>query len=177
MIDGEVVEVARHETGDKEPSKAARADLSPLLAGLVPPGREGAHYEVRVRFDDVATPELVIGGRGEAKVATEQITLARRLWRCSRRRFGCRCNRFETKWIDVRSSSKVLAADRHSLTYRADRLRNRKNETRIDTTGRNRGDRIARRVVPTPRHATCARAIVAQSVHAFGWALGYEAVR
>jgi hypothetical protein len=48
---------------------------------LIAPGHEGAHYEVRVRFDAASAPALVIGGRGEAKVATERVTLARRLWR------------------------------------------------------------------------------------------------
>jgi putative peptide zinc metalloprotease protein len=80
VIEGEVVEVARRETSDPEQSKAARADLSPLLAGLIAPGKDGAHYEARVRFDSVP-PALVVGGRGDAKVAAERITLARRILR------------------------------------------------------------------------------------------------
>jgi hypothetical protein len=80
VIEGEVVEVSRHETDDAEDTKAARADLSPLLAGLVAPGKDGAHYEARVRFDATA-PALVIGGRGDAKVAAERITLGRRILR------------------------------------------------------------------------------------------------
>ena len=44
-------------------------------------GTKGADYEVRVRLDDAPRPELVIGGRGEAKVATERVTLARRISR------------------------------------------------------------------------------------------------
>jgi hypothetical protein len=47
----------------------------------VAPGHEGPHYEVRVRLDDPAVESLVIGGRGDAKVATERITLGRRVWR------------------------------------------------------------------------------------------------
>jgi hypothetical protein len=81
VIEGEVVEVARHETAASEHMQAARADLSPLFAGLIAPGHEGAHYEVRVKFDGPTAPGLVIGGRGEAKVATERVTLARRIWR------------------------------------------------------------------------------------------------
>jgi putative peptide zinc metalloprotease protein len=81
IVDGEVVEVSRHQADDSERGAAMRADLSPLLAGLVAPGHEGAHYEVRVRIDERALPELVIGGRGEAKVAAERVTLARRIWR------------------------------------------------------------------------------------------------
>ncbi len=81
VIEGEVVEVARHETNEADRTKSARADLSPLLAGLVAPGHEGAHYEVRVRFDDAAEPALIIGGRGDAKVAAERVTLARRIVR------------------------------------------------------------------------------------------------
>ncbi len=38
-------------------------------------------YEVRVKFDDVDAPALVIGGRGEAKVAAERVTLGRRILR------------------------------------------------------------------------------------------------
>ncbi|HEX3599112.1 MAG TPA: HlyD family efflux transporter periplasmic adaptor subunit [Lacipirellulaceae bacterium] len=81
VIAGEVVEVSRHETKDEDRAKAMRADLSPLVAGLVAPGQEGAHYEVRVKLDDGAAAGLVIGGRGDAKVATERITLGRRLVR------------------------------------------------------------------------------------------------
>jgi hypothetical protein len=73
--------VARHETNEADRTTAARADLSPLLAGLVAPGQEGAHYEVRVRFDEAAAPALVIGGRGDAKVVAERVTLARRIVR------------------------------------------------------------------------------------------------
>ncbi len=62
-------------------TKSAKDDLTTLRAGLVSPGHEGAHYEVRVRLDDAPRPDLVIGGRGEAKVATERVTLARRISR------------------------------------------------------------------------------------------------
>jgi putative peptide zinc metalloprotease protein len=81
VIEGEVVEVARHETATPERGQPAGADLAPLFAGLVAPGHEGPHYEVRVKFTDAIAPGLVIGGRGDAKVATERVTLARRLWR------------------------------------------------------------------------------------------------
>ena len=50
VIEGEVVEVARHELDDIENLKMRQADLSPLLVGLVAPGRSGALYEARVRF-------------------------------------------------------------------------------------------------------------------------------
>ena len=72
VIDGEVVEVARHELDDIENLKMRQADLSPLLVGLVAPGRSGALYEARVRFslepgagsrEQEVTP-LIIGGRG-----------------------------------------------------------------------------------------------------------------
>jgi multidrug resistance efflux pump len=81
VIEGEVVEVARHEASNNDHSKNTKDDLSMLRAGLVSPGHEGAHYEVRVRLDNTPRPELVIGGRGEAKVATERVTLARRISR------------------------------------------------------------------------------------------------
>ena len=52
----------------------ARADLASLFAGLTPPGRADTHYQARVRVD--LPPQLLaIGGRGEAKVAAERITL------------------------------------------------------------------------------------------------------
>ena len=81
IIEGEVVEVSRHQTADADRVKTVRADLAPLFASILPPGHEGAHYEVRVRFDEPTAKALVIGGRGEAKVATESITLARWFWR------------------------------------------------------------------------------------------------
>jgi putative peptide zinc metalloprotease protein len=81
VIEGEVVEVARHETAAADRAQEARADLSPLFAGLIAPGHEGAYYEVRVTFDEPMARGLVIGGRGDAKVATERVTLARRIWR------------------------------------------------------------------------------------------------
>jgi hypothetical protein len=74
-----VVDVARHEVRDDGSKTAGQADLATLYAGLVPPGgRYAAHYQVRVRFD---APPLVIGGRGDAKVAAERITLARSIAR------------------------------------------------------------------------------------------------
>ncbi|HEY3392614.1 MAG TPA: site-2 protease family protein [Lacipirellulaceae bacterium] len=87
VIDGEVVDVARHEVRDDASEGAARADLAALFAGLVPPGQTGALYQARVRLDaaaDVSNAgyrKLVIGGRGQAKVAAERITLARSILR------------------------------------------------------------------------------------------------
>jgi putative peptide zinc metalloprotease protein len=88
VIDGEVVEIARHKLNDIENLKMRQADLSPLLVGLVAPGKTGALYEVRVRFsqksrDKSQEPErpLVIGGRGDAKVTAERITIGRQIYR------------------------------------------------------------------------------------------------
>jgi hypothetical protein len=112
VVDGEVLEVARHKLSDIENLKTRQADLSPLLAGLVAPENTGALYEVRVRFgqeskDKRQEPEeergartkaqegfttqssllaprsspLTIGGRGDAKVTAERITIGRRIYR------------------------------------------------------------------------------------------------
>jgi putative peptide zinc metalloprotease protein len=80
IIEGEVVDISRHDVRDAESSPGASADLEPLFAGAVPPQQTGALYQARVKFD--ARPEsLVIGGRGEAKVAAERITIARLILR------------------------------------------------------------------------------------------------
>lgn len=99
VIDGEVVEIARHELDATDRSEHAREDLKPLLAGLVAPGRERALYEVTVKFAeergarneerdsarnsilDPRSSSLIIGGRGDAKVTAERITVGRRLYR------------------------------------------------------------------------------------------------
>jgi putative peptide zinc metalloprotease protein len=98
IIDGELIDVARHELDNTEDRKVARADLSPLLVGLVAPGRNGALYEARVRFHPLPPGEgrgegalnsplpaprssLLIGGRGEAKVTAERITVGRQIYR------------------------------------------------------------------------------------------------
>ena len=92
VIEGEVMEISRHELDATVPSENAREDLRPLLAGLVAPGREGALYEVRVNFADekvgannsILDPRsspLIIGGRGDAKVTAERITVGRRIYR------------------------------------------------------------------------------------------------
>jgi putative peptide zinc metalloprotease protein len=81
VVEGEVVEVSRHEAEDANRDGRTRPDLAPLFAGLIAPGHEGPHYEVRVKLDVPATGQLVIGGRGDAKVATERITIGRRMWR------------------------------------------------------------------------------------------------
>jgi hypothetical protein len=80
VISGEVVDVARHEARDDDDA-GAQADLATLYAGLIPShGRYSAHYQARVRFDPPQQP-LVIGGRGDAKVSAERITLARSILR------------------------------------------------------------------------------------------------
>jgi putative peptide zinc metalloprotease protein len=79
IVKGRVVDVARHEAAGDSVG-AARADLAPLLAGLVASGRSTAHYQVRVGFNPPAQ-RLVVGGRGEGKIAAERITVARRIWR------------------------------------------------------------------------------------------------
>jgi len=97
VIEGEVVDVARHDIRDGESASAGRAELASLFQGVVPPGQAGSLYQARVRFGrgsrvegrgpehrSVALdgfPSLVIGGRGEAKVAAERITVARRILR------------------------------------------------------------------------------------------------
>jgi putative peptide zinc metalloprotease protein len=88
IIEGEVIDVARHEVRDDATEGAASADLATLFAGIVPPGRSGAFYQARVRLDgeaglsETGFRELVIGGRGQAKVAAERVTLARSILRC-----------------------------------------------------------------------------------------------
>jgi multidrug resistance efflux pump len=80
VIDGEVIDVSRHDVGAAENADGP-ADLDALYAGIVPPGQHGAFYQARVRFDLPPEQSLVIGGRGEAKVTAERITVARRIWR------------------------------------------------------------------------------------------------
>lgn len=80
MLTGTVIDVARHDVESSDSTMTARADLASLFAGLSPPGRSAAHYQVRVRLDATEQP-LAIGGRGEAKIAAERITLARWLAR------------------------------------------------------------------------------------------------
>jgi putative peptide zinc metalloprotease protein len=80
VIDGEVVDVSRHDARNAEASSRASVDIDHLYAGAVPPEQTGALYQARVKFD--ARPEsLVIGGRGQAKVAAERITIARLILR------------------------------------------------------------------------------------------------
>jgi putative peptide zinc metalloprotease protein len=103
VLEGEVVEVARHDVSEGDNAAANQANLAPLMRGIVPPGQSGTYYEARVRFSnrsetgrgsrvegrepeaDASAPTtlnpLIIGGRGEAKVFVERITLARRIWR------------------------------------------------------------------------------------------------
>lgn len=80
ILTGEVLDVARHDAETSDTSATARADLAQLFTGLTPPGRSDKHYQVRVQLD--ATPHaLAIGGRGQAKIDAERITLARWLLR------------------------------------------------------------------------------------------------
>lgn len=89
VVEGEVAEVARHELHDIEHRAQQQADLSPLMVGLVAPGRTGALYEARVQLPaDVQASShnsdqlsLVIGGHGDAKVTAERITVGRLLYR------------------------------------------------------------------------------------------------
>ena len=81
VIEGEVVDVARHEVRDAESAASGQADLASLFAGIVPPEHRGALYQARVQFDSPLEQPLVIGGRGEAKVAAERITVGRRILR------------------------------------------------------------------------------------------------
>jgi putative peptide zinc metalloprotease protein len=86
VLKGEIIDVARHEVRDETNQSNVQADLTPLYAGVLPPGRRGAIYQARVRFE--APPQtLVIGGRGSAKVAAERITLARSIARLLGRTF------------------------------------------------------------------------------------------
>lgn len=80
VIEGEVVDVARYEArvGQGEPHR--QADMQALFAGALPPEHIGAIYQARVEFEP-RSEALVIGGRGEAKVAAERITLARLILR------------------------------------------------------------------------------------------------
>jgi putative peptide zinc metalloprotease protein len=80
VIQGKVVDVARREVQGADSETAGQSDLAALYAGILPAGRHTALYEARVRFD---MPEelLVIGGRGQAKVATERITFGRSILR------------------------------------------------------------------------------------------------
>jgi putative peptide zinc metalloprotease protein len=80
VIDGEVIDISRHDVDRTNAEHSGPADLESLLAGAVPNEQRGAIYQARVRFD--ARPEsLVIGGRGEAKVAAERISVARLILR------------------------------------------------------------------------------------------------
>ena len=80
VIEGEVVDVARHDARGADSALGRPGRSRPLWAGIVPPGETAPLYQARVRFESPGQP-LVIGGRGEAKVAAERITLARRIFR------------------------------------------------------------------------------------------------
>jgi hypothetical protein len=76
IIEGEVVDISRYDARIAEASPRASADLEQLYAGAVPPEQTGALYQARINFE--TRPEsLVIGGRGEAKVAAERVSVAR----------------------------------------------------------------------------------------------------
>ncbi len=76
VIEGQVVDVARHDARGADSVSSGQADLAALWTGIVPPGESTTLYQARVKFKLPQQP-LVIGGRGEAKVAAERITLAR----------------------------------------------------------------------------------------------------
>ena len=80
VLEGEVVDVARHEVRGQQNAKAAQADMTALFAGVVSPEHSKSLYQAEVRFDSPGQP-LVIGGRGHAKVTAERITLARSIAR------------------------------------------------------------------------------------------------
>jgi hypothetical protein len=80
VIRGEVVDVSRHEMPYRDNATPGQTDMAALFTGIVPDGRQTALYEARVRFDLPEKP-LVMGGRGQAKVATERITLGRSILR------------------------------------------------------------------------------------------------
>jgi putative peptide zinc metalloprotease protein len=93
IIKGQVVEIARHDVRDDAKAGSGVDNLDRLMAGMIPPGEEGAFYEARVAFElprlsqsrgnssAPIAPALIMGGRGEAKVLVERITLARRIYR------------------------------------------------------------------------------------------------
>jgi putative peptide zinc metalloprotease protein len=86
VASGTVVEVSRREADDEAMEPRQQDTLATLFAGLIAPGGKRSHYQVRVEFDELPQ-ELVIGGRGAAKVAAERITLARSVWRFVARTF------------------------------------------------------------------------------------------
>jgi putative peptide zinc metalloprotease protein len=80
VIQGEVVDVARHEARALESAAAGQADLAQLYINILPADRRSPIYQARVQFD-VPDQPLVIGGRGQAKIAVERITFARSIVR------------------------------------------------------------------------------------------------
>lgn len=80
VLAGQVVDVSRRELDGLDTAPHASSDLASLFSGAIPAGTQGAHYEARVLFAAPAQP-LIMGGRGQAKVAAERITLARRIVR------------------------------------------------------------------------------------------------
>ncbi|HEY4235609.1 MAG TPA: site-2 protease family protein, partial [Lacipirellulaceae bacterium] len=80
ILSGEVIDVARRDPQPADSAKVARADLASLFADLLPQGEDSVHYQVRVRLES-PPPGLAIGGRGQAKIYAERITLARWIMR------------------------------------------------------------------------------------------------
>jgi hypothetical protein len=76
VLAGEVIDVARRDAESASAAVSSRDDLAPLFANLAPPGRASVHYQAHVRLELPEVP-LAIGGRGEAKIAAERVTLAR----------------------------------------------------------------------------------------------------
>jgi putative peptide zinc metalloprotease protein len=81
VMEGEIVDVARHDVRNADSAASGQADLASLFAGAVSPEHRGALYQARVQFDSPDEQLLVIGGRGEAKVTAERITVGRRILR------------------------------------------------------------------------------------------------
>jgi putative peptide zinc metalloprotease protein len=80
IVTGEVVEVARGNPDAHQWGKPVASQLDRLFIDVVPAGHAQRLYQVTVRLDDVELP-LVTGSRGQAKIATEQITLGRQILR------------------------------------------------------------------------------------------------
>jgi putative peptide zinc metalloprotease protein len=81
VIVGQLIDIARHDTPGNDNKTATRADLDALFADLTPPRRSSALYQALVRLDAPLDRALVIGGRGQAKITAERITLAHRIAR------------------------------------------------------------------------------------------------
>jgi putative peptide zinc metalloprotease protein len=86
VLNGKVVEVARHEMRDTKSEGVARGDFASMFAGLVAPGEPRAYFQVQVQFDP-PDRTVIWGGRGIAKVTAERVTLGQRMLRFVARTF------------------------------------------------------------------------------------------